>query len=127
MIKSTKSLIDISNPAPMFTGSGLLYRSVARRMPSAASSTYRNSLVGDPNGQEVTRLRFRFRFRLRMEVKNRSRLNLSLNLTLCLKALTDEGRNNMGRFWIKVISWAIKIHREKIDSIESILLPVGLS
>jgi len=47
-IRATRSLIEISNPAPRLTGSCLLYFSAARRIPSAASSTYRNSRVGLP-------------------------------------------------------------------------------
>lgn len=40
--------MDISKPAPMFTGSGALYFSVASTMASAQSSTYRNSRVALP-------------------------------------------------------------------------------
>ena len=37
--KETKSFIEISKPAPIFTGSDLSYLSVARIIASAASST----------------------------------------------------------------------------------------
>ena len=47
-INSAKSLIDISKSVPRFTGSLLLYFSVASKIPSAASSTYKNPLVGLP-------------------------------------------------------------------------------
>src|SRR5258706_8572261 len=47
-ITITKSLIFISNPAPKFTGSDLLYFSVAKIIASAASSTYKNSLDALP-------------------------------------------------------------------------------
>lgn len=50
-INFTKSLMEISNPVPMFTGSLLLYFSEASRIASAASSTYKNSLVGVPSPQ----------------------------------------------------------------------------
>src|SRR4030042_1763603 len=53
-INSTKSFIDISKPAPIFTGSGLLYLSVASAIASAQSSTYKNSLVGLPVPQTTT-------------------------------------------------------------------------
>ena len=52
-ISSTSSFMDISTPAPIFTGSLLLYLSAARSIPSAASFTYRNSLVGLPVPQTV--------------------------------------------------------------------------
>lgn len=48
--------MDISNPAPRFTGSGELYFSVARTMASAQSSTYRNSRVALPVPQTVISL-----------------------------------------------------------------------
>lgn len=47
-MSSTRSFIDISKPAPIFTGSGALYFSVASTMASAQSSTYRNSRVALP-------------------------------------------------------------------------------
>src|SRR4030042_6177058 len=53
-INATKSFIDISNPAPILTGSGLLYLSVASAIASAQSSTYQNSLVGFPVPQTTT-------------------------------------------------------------------------
>ena len=52
-IFSAKLLIDISKPAPKFTGSLLSYFSLARIIPRAASSTYKNSLVGLPVPQTV--------------------------------------------------------------------------
>ena len=48
-ILSAKSRIDISSPLPRFTGSAPSYRSAAATMASAASSTYRNSRVGEPS------------------------------------------------------------------------------
>jgi hypothetical protein len=52
--KFTNSLIVTSFPVPRFTGAGLSYFSVAARIPSAASSTYRNSLDALPVPQTVT-------------------------------------------------------------------------
>lgn len=49
----TKFLMEISVPAPILTGSALLYISVALTIASAASSTYRNSRVAAPVPQHV--------------------------------------------------------------------------
>src|SRR5919201_135545 len=53
-IRSARSLMEISKPAPMFTGSGALYRSAASAIASAQSSTYRNSRVAFPVPQQTT-------------------------------------------------------------------------
>jgi hypothetical protein len=47
-------LIDISKPAPKFTGSELSYREVARTIALAQSLTYKNSLVALPVPQTST-------------------------------------------------------------------------
>ena len=54
VIVSVRSLMLISCELPRFTGSLPSYRSAARTIPSAASSTYRNSRVGLPSPQTVT-------------------------------------------------------------------------
>ena len=52
-IRCTRSFIDISKPAPRLTGSAFSYLSAARTIPSAASSTNKNSLVALPVPQTV--------------------------------------------------------------------------
>jgi len=42
-------------------------------------------------------------------------------------ALTDEGGDDVGGLQIKVVAWAVEIHREQIDGVHTVLLAVGLA
>jgi len=55
-INPTNSFMEISKPAPILIGSGLLYFSAAKTIASAQSSTYKNSLVDLPVPQTTTGL-----------------------------------------------------------------------
>ena len=100
-----RSRIVISSPLPRFTGSLESYFSAASRIPSAASSTYRNSRVGEPSPHSSTS---------RVAALPRRH------------ALADHRRDHVRRLQIEVVARPVEVHREQHDAVHAVLLAIGL-
>ena len=75
-------------------------------MPSAASSTYRNSRVAEPGPPD---------------------LDCSSPSTQRVDALLDQRRDDVRRARVEVVVRAVEIDRQQMDGIQAVLLPVGLA
>ena len=101
-----RSRIEISKPAPMLTGIGAVV--------ALGGEHDRRRAVLDV--QELAR---------RRAVAPAD--DLGHATILRLETLSQERRNHMGRSRMEVVPWAIQVHRQQVNRIEAVLLPVGLA